>query len=253
LAQKWQFLFTFAKNVSLSVWDVINTPNTAELFHLPLSVQAMHEYNALLHLVHTTQLSQDKDNWIVTDNGSGYKVSSAYRSLTKYDPVIPAIKWLWKSCCQDKHRVFFWLLIHNRLNTRALLQRKNFYMTDYTCIMCNQAVTETRDHLFFTCPFAQHCWQYMCPLWNLAQVAMPNDIQNYIQSIKAHIRQPFFMEIIILICWSIWTTRNDAIFKGLTPSLYRARRKLKDELSLLIHKAKRKSYAGLQVWVENFV
>jgi hypothetical protein len=93
----------------------------------------------------------------------------------------------------------------------------------------------------------------MCPLWNLAQVAMPNDIQNYIQSVKAHIQQPFFMEIIILICWSIWTTRNDAIFKGLTPSLYRARRKLKDELSLLIHKAKRKSYAGLQVWVENFV
>jgi hypothetical protein len=93
----------------------------------------------------------------------------------------------------------------------------------------------------------------MCPPWNLAQVTMPNDIQSYIQSIKAHIRQPFFMEIIILICWSIWTTRNDFIFKGFTPSLYRARQKLKDELHLLIHKAKRKSYAGLQVWVENFV
>jgi hypothetical protein len=152
LAQKWQFLFTFAKNESLSVWDVINSADIAELFHLPLSVQAMNEYNALLHLVHTTQLSQDKDSWRVTDSGPGYKVSSAYRSLTKHDPVIPAIKWLWKSCCQDKHRVFFWLLIHNRLNTRALLQRKNFYMTDYTCIMCNQAVTETRDHLFFYLP-----------------------------------------------------------------------------------------------------
>jgi hypothetical protein len=76
---------------------------------------------------------------------------------------------------------------------------------------------------------------------------MQNDIQSYIQSIKVHIRQPFFMEIIILICWSIWTTRNDFIFEGLTPSLYRTRRKLKDELHLLIHKAKRKSYAGLKV------
>jgi hypothetical protein len=69
----------------------------------------------------------------------------------------------------------------------------------------------------------------------------------YIPSIKVHLRQPLFMEIIILICWSIWTTRNDFIFEGLTPSLYRTRRKLKDELHLLIHKAKRKSYAGLKV------
>jgi hypothetical protein len=192
----------------------------------------MEEYIDLLDLVLTTHLSQDKDNWTFAENGTGYKVSSAYMPLTKHDPVISAIKWLWKSCRQDKHRVFFWLLIHNRLNTRALLQRKNFFMNDYTCIMCNEASLETRDHLFFTCPFAIQCWKYMCPSWNLSQVAMQNDIQSYIQSIKVHIRQPFFMEIIILICWSIWTTRNDFIFKGLTPSLYRTRRKLKDELSI---------------------
>jgi hypothetical protein len=127
LAQKWQFLFTYVKNVSHSVWDVFNTPNTVELFHLPLSVQAMEEYIDLLDLVLTTHLSQDKDNWTFAENGTGYKVSSAYMPLTKHDPVISAIKWLWKSCRQDKHRVFFWLLIHNRLNTRALLQRKNFF------------------------------------------------------------------------------------------------------------------------------
>jgi hypothetical protein len=92
-----------------------------------------------------------------------------------------------------------------------------------------------------------------CALPGISQVTMPNDIQSYIENIKVHIRQPFFMELIILICCSIWTTRNDFIFKGLTPSLYRARRKLKEELHLLIHKAKGKSYAGLQVWVENFV
>jgi hypothetical protein len=51
------------------------------------------------------------------------------------------------------------------------------------------------------------------------------------------------MEIIILTAWSIWTTRNDYIFKGIPPSLYRCRKKLRDELSLLLHKATRKSYA----------
>jgi hypothetical protein len=57
-------------------------------------IEAMVEYNALVDLVQTTHLSLDKDNWIVTVNGIGYKVSSACMSLTKHDPVIPAIKWL---------------------------------------------------------------------------------------------------------------------------------------------------------------
>jgi hypothetical protein len=74
LAQKWQFLFTYIKNVSHSVWDVFNTPNTAELFHLPLLVQAMEEYNDLLNLVQTKHLSHDKDNWTVTENGTDYSL-----------------------------------------------------------------------------------------------------------------------------------------------------------------------------------
>jgi hypothetical protein len=41
----------------------------------------------------------------------------------------------------------------------------------------------------------------------------------------------FFMEIIILISWSIWTTRNDFIFKRINPNLYRYRRKFKEELA----------------------
>jgi hypothetical protein len=50
------------------------------------------------------------------------QVSTAYQSLMRQN--MHAITWLWKSCCHDKHKVFFWLLIHNRLNTRALLQMK---------------------------------------------------------------------------------------------------------------------------------
>jgi hypothetical protein len=41
-----------------------------------------------------------------------------------------------------------------RLNTKAMLQRKNFFMDDYSCIMCGTNGLETRNHLFFLCPFA---------------------------------------------------------------------------------------------------
>lgn len=42
-----------------------------------------------------------------------------------------------------------WLLLNDRLKTWQLLQRKNFFIQDYTCVMCDQFFVESRDHLFF--------------------------------------------------------------------------------------------------------
>jgi hypothetical protein len=119
LSAKWPFLFTFVKDPSQSVWDVINTIDVSTLFHLPLSIQVVTKYHQFVHLIHDTHLSQEKDKWIVATADFGYKVSTLYKTLMQQDVVIHAISWLWKSCCQDKHRVFFWLLLHNKLNTRA--------------------------------------------------------------------------------------------------------------------------------------
>jgi hypothetical protein len=59
------------------------------------------------------------------------------------------------------------------------------------------------------------------------------------------------MEIIMLVTWSIWITRNDFIFKVAPPGVYRCRKKFKNELAFLVHQAK-KSYHGIVFWVENF-
>jgi hypothetical protein len=61
----------------------------------------------------------------------------------------------------------------------------------------------------------------------------------WILSLKTAIAKPFFMEIIMLITWAIWTTRNDFIFKVVTSSIYRCRKKFKDDMVLIIHKEKR--------------
>jgi hypothetical protein len=56
----------------------------------------------------------------------------------------------------------------------------------------------------------------------------------------------------MLITWSIWVTRSDFIFKAVTPSVYGCRKQFKEELALLVHKAKRKSYNSITDWVANF-
>jgi hypothetical protein len=73
-----------------------------------------------------------------------------------------------------------------------------------------------------------------------------------IDSISAAIGKSFFLDIIILGCWSIWRTRNNFLFKDVTPNLYRCKKLFKKELALLVFKAKRKSYAGLADWVKLF-
>jgi hypothetical protein len=42
-------------------------------------------------------------------------------------------KSLWKNKCQLKHKVFYWLWLKNRLNTRNMVRRKNMTLESYTC------------------------------------------------------------------------------------------------------------------------
>lgn len=48
-------------------------------------------------------------------------------------------------------------------------------------------------------------------------ISSPDSFQRF-QSFRAQIRRRFFMKIIILMCWSIWSVRNDVIFRGLRAS-----------------------------------
>jgi hypothetical protein len=57
------------------------------------------------------------------------------------------------------------------------------------------------------------------------------------------------MEIIILMAWSIWNTRNDWIFSELDPSVQRCRDKFVREFSLLLLRAKPASIPALQSWL----
>ena len=70
----------------------------------------------------------------------------------------PLFKWLWTSSNLGKHKIFFWLLLRDRLNTRNILRRENKILDDYNCVLCNSRCEETLFHLFFSCPFSQDCW-----------------------------------------------------------------------------------------------
>ena len=76
--------------------------------------------------------------------------------------------------------MFVWLLLVDRLNTRNLLQRRHWNVTDDThCELCVTRAYEDRFHLFFTCNFSQRIWTYLQIDWSLGA-----DIQSAIAAAK---------------------------------------------------------------------
>jgi hypothetical protein len=81
-------------------------------------------------------------------------------------------------------------------------------LQSYNCELCNQGVEETLEHLFLQCPFAQDCWGML----NL-QLSAGAVFENF-RALKFQLNSKFFMEALILMCWVIWTARNELIFNA---------------------------------------
>lgn len=154
---------------------------------------------------------------------------------------------MWKSYCQPKHRVFFfWLLMNDRLSTRNILQIKHIILDSYNCEFCLTPFEETAQHLSWECPFAQQCWGII----NLEIVQNGNTFQN-IQALKDQLQSQFFMIAIVLMSWTIWKARNEAIFNNNQLSILECRRSFFIELTLVSLRVKSSLTQSFDQWKES--
>ena len=118
--------FSFAKNKNISVYNVMNAENITELFQLPLSQIAFDQCYEIETRLNSLPWDQNiQDQWkLGMSSTSTFKSATAYKALMGHQTIEPTFKWTWKSFCQPKYKVFFWLLLHDRLNTRNILRRK---------------------------------------------------------------------------------------------------------------------------------
>jgi len=143
-------------------------------------------------------------------------------------------------------RFFFWLLLKDRLSTRDLLRRKGMLLQSHNCVLCNHHSDETLEHLFLLCPMAVQFWTSI----GLLIPAFTNHNDVFI-SFKRQLNLPFFMEIIIRGCWSIWMVRNDFIFRNLRPSLQACHAIFKKEFVLALHRTKSTQIEAMKAWIDN--
>jgi hypothetical protein len=94
-----------------------------------------------------------------------------------------------------------------------------------------------------TTPLQKNCW-------NALGVTPPNRLNadRATKSIKRQLLVPFAMDIIIIMCWVIWTERNTWIFNNEPPQVNRCLITFKKEPKLVIHRGKRRLVQSMEDW-----
>ena len=151
-----QRIFSYVIDDKISVLDFLHEHDYTNFFQLPLSVEAMEECRLLEGTQNLPINNTANDNWLWSPGKGNYSAKSFYTTMHAHMPADEPCKWIWESRSIMKIKVFAWLMLNDRLNTRDLLTRKNFYIESSICVLCDDEPNEYMKHLFFSCDFSQN-------------------------------------------------------------------------------------------------
>ena len=248
LCDKLPHLYSYVFNEDTSVAHMASMHEPNVHFSLPLSVEAYEEREQALSLLANVDPTSDaQDTHIFTWGNNKYTSAQYYKFVFAQLPQDDALQAIWKSKSLPKLRVFSWLLVQDRLNTKDLMIRKHWHVEGGpNCVLCSQSRLETRDHLFFECPFATRCWAAIDIIWDCNI-----DISPRLNMASHEFSGPCFMETFSCVTWNIWKLRNDFIFREQQPSFGRWKVYFKSDLMLHQHRVKASLVNPLLEWTRN--
>jgi hypothetical protein len=145
----------------------------------------------------------------VASGKKGFSVNSMYKKKMEDQVLIP-YKFLWKSKLPHKIKVFFWLVVRNKILTRDNLKKRS-WIGSTDCCFCGG--DESIDHLFFHCPIAKYMWRVIQVALNLRLIlnSISNLYDNWLCKPKDKTANLMLFGCGALF-WAIWRTRNDWCF-----------------------------------------
>lgn len=227
--------FSFTLNEDASVKEFLEITSLAEAFHLPLSPQAHAEVRDLQAVTtHLRPVSATSDVWHYVWGKAHYNSADYYRFFFRDVQAHQVFSWLWKSKCVMKMKVFGWLLLNDRLNTRNMLLRRHYNIgDDHDCLLCGLPIEETVDHMIFTCTFSRQCWSKLNIDWPMISCRL-----QLIQTVKDTWHGPLFFKKFLVAAWSLWKERNNKHFRAVDPTVRSWIRRFKEDFELLQHRVK---------------
>ena len=124
--------------------------------------------------------------WVGSKDGR-YSVKQGYKVLVNahsWKIVEVPLKLCWDNACLPKAGFSLWLAIQNRVLTADRLSKFGF-IGPSRCILCKND-NENAEHLFYKCPFAQSCWEWLKSRLSWSSPSLES-FQDFILSWPTHL------------------------------------------------------------------
>lgn len=131
--------------------------------------------------------------------------------MTNSNPGTSLLKKMWKLNIPHKVKVFSWLLILNRLQTRERLH-KHISIICANCPICN-VDGENQDHLFISCTFAKQVLSTV-PGLNPTKANNPLGLLDWFNALGSTDNDNLSnLSLALLVCWQVLGERNQVVLE----------------------------------------
>lgn len=158
--------------------------------------------------------SEDTYEWEVEGRiSSTYTTGQIYRTMVGQGPTVPWEHIVWIKGGIPKHSFLTWLFLLNRCPTKDRLVSWGL-QTSPQCVLCN-SVPESRDHLFFSCPYSWNLWNELARRCGF----VPERLWDTLLARLQGLRNQSWSGRLVLLCWQcciywIWQERNGRIHRN---------------------------------------
>lgn len=170
--------------------------------------------------------TEDKWLWKFAKDGN-YSVRDGYNQVMREKVSGSGLlkvwsKLVWNRWAPTKINCFMWRLVLDRLPTRPNLMKRNILCQEeaVSCVLCEDGVEESVEHLFFQCKFASYIWKLVEHWMGIELIfsdSAVGSLDMFAKLVPGKWRE-VWMIIWHGVCWYIWKARNARIFVGNTCS-----------------------------------
>jgi hypothetical protein len=163
----------------------------------------------MLAHVHLLDSSDSRSLRLYTKMNGDLSVAALYKLAMGTAAAASFSKFVWENYALSKAKFFDWILVQEKIQSRAMLLRKKMLTpAEAVCPIC-LAETEDASHMIFRCPLLRRFWDTID-----ACLDRDNDVRGLHE--LPHVVPG---KGSILVCWNVWKLRNGVAFRGDRPDL----------------------------------
>eukprot|EP00253_Pinus_taeda_P011269 PITA_11269 len=152
--------------------------------------------------------------WNQSDHGI-YTPKEGYIQLIAHKKLEDNPRWwqsIWKQAASPRSKLFNWCILRNKIPTGEHLMKRAHHGPT-RCVLCKED-SETSNHLFLRCRATQNLWQNLKPFINYIGDWVGTDLINAWIVWEMKNKGSKNINLPIIVNWSIWKSRNRAIFEN---------------------------------------